>query len=330
MPGREWSDPLTQQVVFCLVPRELAPQLHEPLRRHFLADTRIEVVVERRGAERRGRDRRHSGAPGEPAADRRTIRNQSGRRVGDRRALLVSLETFDLPRRARRYADRIVFVERLEPARQELEELDTARVVTRIQAGDLNAFELLYTRYFDRVYAYLRMALNDSHDAEDLAQEVFVRALQAIPRYERRTSPFSAWLFTIVRNCLRTRLERRHRIELVDPAEMEREETIDVSAEVAVLGWISDRDLLTFIERLPLAQRQVLLLRNMFDLSYADTAAVLGLTQENVRKLQWRALQFLRARLAAVGRVPGRSRPAMVRTRTPAQVLRHRRFALLP
>jgi DNA-directed RNA polymerase specialized sigma24 family protein len=85
-----------------------------------------------------------------------------------------------------------------------------------------------------------------------------------------------------------------------------------------------------FIERLPLAQRQVLLLRFMLDLSNDEIARVLDRSNDDVRLLQSRALRFLRDRLAAVGRTstrPGRV-PALRRFRQ-VPVLRSRRYALL-
>jgi hypothetical protein len=84
-----------------------------------------------------------------------------------------------------------------------------------------------------------------------------------------------------------------------------------------------------FTERLPLEQRQVLLLRFMLDLPHSQVASVLGRTPVEVRDLQRRALSFLRARLTAVGRDVRPERGArMIRRRGHAYVLRKRRFSL--
>jgi RNA polymerase sigma-70 factor (ECF subfamily) len=321
-------------IVYCLVPWDLAASLHELLRRHFRDDPKVEVVTERRRSDRRHAEDRRLADDEASFADRRLIRSLTGRRVGERRAVLACVDVPELPRRARRFADQLVFVERLEPSTQQAEDVDTARLVLRIQSGDREAFALLYMRYFDRVCGYLRVALNDADAAEDATQEVFVKLLEALPRYELRSSPFRAWLFTIVRNHLRRELQRRSRVELSEPGTLREEtgclEDAEFDAQVRALSWISDKDLLLFVERLPVAQRQVLLLRYMLDLTHEQTAAVLGRSYEDVRKLQSRALNFLRARLAAVGRAPTRSRPGMVRRRREARVLRWRRFALTP
>ena len=99
-----------------------------------------------------------------------------------------------------------------------------------------------------------------------------------------------------------------------------------------VFGWIADRDLLILVERLPLVQRQVLLLRFMLDLPAAEVGEILGRSPVEVRKLQHRAMIFLRERLAALGRTPrsgDRIRSPWRRRKAQVGVLRERRFALV-
>jgi hypothetical protein len=81
MQGREDSGFVTTPIVYCLLPADLAPHLHDVLRRHFFGEPRVEVVVERRAADRRRRaDRRIATAEDrQPAADRRLIRSFAGR-----------------------------------------------------------------------------------------------------------------------------------------------------------------------------------------------------------------------------------------------------------
>jgi len=218
-----------------------------------------------------------------------------------------------------------------EPSARQAEDIDTARVVRRIQAGDREAFPALYTRYFDRVYVYLRVLLKNSHTAEEVTQQVFTQVLEALPSYEARR-PFWVWLFTIMRNQGLKELDKQHRIELEDPAELDRrrEQACDDSDILQILTWISDRELLLFFERLPLAQREVLLFRYALDLSTAQIADVLHRTPGAVDVLHHRALAVLRDRLTAVGRSPNTARQVPWRRRTPRiQVLRARRYALL-
>lgn len=190
---------------------------------------------------------------------------------------------------------------------------DGPRILEIPRTGSDHQF---HDRYFDRVYSYLRIALDDEHAAEDSAQQVFLKVMEALPRYERRSQPFRAWLFTVVRNHAIRQLEKRARLELVDPVELNAShggiEDIGPRGSTA-LNWVTDRELVMLVERLPVAQRQVLLLRFMMDLATSDIGAVLDRSTEDVRVLQSRALRFLEHRLTALGRAP---RSALTARRT--------------
>jgi RNA polymerase sigma-70 factor (ECF subfamily) len=293
------------------------------------------VVVERRDGERRsGGERRDGDDKARAKGERRRVRSAAGRRVAERRATVGDVEPPQLPRRARRHAAELRFVRRMEPSGQKLEDRDTARVVARYQAGDREAYAILYKRYFSRVFGYLRVVLNNPHDAEDAAQEVFANVLAALPKYKAGSRPFRAWLFRIVRNQALDELRAGGREDLLAPEDLDeaRERTGEVEEpDLPVLDWITDRDLSIFVERLTLQQRQVLLLRYLMGMRSEEIAETLGITAPQVRGLQRRAVDFLRERMVAIGREPkGVRRPEMQRFRKQAQVLRNRRFALDP
>lgn len=319
-------------VLYCIVPPDLAGELHDPLREHFAADPRVEVIVEQRWRDRRRTaDRRTQAAP--MSEELRRVRAPAGRRADERRAPTIDVEPPQLPRRVRPYADRLVFVERIEPSTQQLEDADTARLVAWIQSGETEAFADLYLRYFDRVYAYLRVALSDPHAAEDVTQHVFANVLEALPRYERRGDvPFRGWLFRLVRNAALEELRKRQRCDPTDPEVLGRHEPEgENEGEVALsLDWVSDRDLVLFIERLPALQRQVLVLRYMLDLGYRDIARILNTNEQHVRTLHSRGVRFLRARLQAVGRTSrGASRNGARGCVKQLPVMAARRWALI-
>jgi RNA polymerase sigma-70 factor (ECF subfamily) len=333
--GQERAD--VRPVVYCIMPRELAPQLHEPLRKHFRDDAGVRVVVERRAEDRRGKQDRRTPA-GEPAAgeDRRRIRALTGRRVAERRAQLMSVKPpSPLPRKVRPHAAALLFVERLEPSTEHAEEIETARLVMRAQSGDGAAFTDLYMRYFPRVYAYLRVVFRNEHQAEEATQHVFAKLFEIIPRYERRQQRFTAWLFVVVRNHALNEIERVRRQEPTDPVTLADETlgsalTHDEPDDLPTLSWISDPELILFVERLPLVQRQALILRYMLDLSTPDVARILGRSEEDVRQLQSRGLRFLRQRLTALGRGPAtRTRARSRGLQRTNRIARRRRFALL-
>jgi RNA polymerase sigma-70 factor (ECF subfamily) len=318
-------------LIYCVVPRDLA-RLHEPLREFYSDDPNVEVILERRGRGRRAAVERRAAKVTSLADERRRIRGEGGRRAAERRAPLVPIEeTPELPRRARRHAERIVFVQRIEPSSQIEEDADTARVITQIQAGHSDEFETIYLRYFDRVYSYLRVVLGDAHEAEDATQQVFMKVLEALPGYERRSQPFRAWLFVIARNYAIGQVEKLRRTDVVEPEELNRrrEPVGREPADPRVVDWISDRELLLFIERLPLPQRQVLMLRYMMDLSNVEIAEILERTANDVAVLHHRALAFMNERLSALGRPTSQGvQPRMRRWAKQAPVLRARRFVL--
>ncbi len=291
----------TRRVTYCLIPPELAPELHDVLRQHFASQPDVEVIVERRRGERRTGEerRRRQKEPPSEAEERRLIRGIGGRRAGERRASLTRVESLALPHRVQSHSGRLTFVERWEPSTDEAEDLDTAQLVNRFQSGDREAFGALYARYFDRVYGYLRVLLRNPDEAEDGAQQVFTRALEALHRYERRRQPFRAWLFTLVRNHALRELRKRARVKLEDHRRIERRRERDAPQEPKLpgLGWVSDRELLVLIESLPSTQRQVLTLRYMMDLTNREVAEVLGLSPSSVKVLHYRAMRFLRDRI---------------------------------
>lgn len=229
---------------------------------------------------------------------------------------------------------RIRFVRPVEPAPELARDITADRLIVRIQSGEREAMGGLYELYFRWVYAYLLMLVRDPHEAEDVAQDAFVRIYGAIPTYEHRGKPFRAWMFTVVRNLALNHIERQGRLSVEDPTAIGRRleaNGIDGDGDgFQTLGWITDSDLLLFIERLPISQRQVLLLRFMLDLPDSQIATILGRSAGEVRVLQHRALAFLRTRLSAIGRGPEPgSRAPMQRCRNKPPVARARRWALL-
>jgi RNA polymerase sigma-70 factor (ECF subfamily) len=175
----------------------------------------------------------------------------------------------------------------------DVEDARAGDLVARIQAGRAG-FDELYRLYFDRVYAYARLVLRDEHGAEDVAQQTFLRVLEALPRYERRSQPFRAWLFVIARHAVIDYRARLNRADRCDPhlLEVMRDRT-------APDAGYSTGELAPHVMRLPLAQRQVVFLRYVMDLSPAEIADVLGRSPAGVRQLQSRAVRTLRRRLDA-------------------------------
>jgi len=323
------SEPSARRVTYCVVPNDLATELYVPLKEFFRDDPGVTVVIEWRATERR-RGERRSRISGPPRAERRRTRGESGRRVSDRRAATLRVDPPALPPIAEPYGERLTFVERLEPSTRHAEDLDSARLVLAAQAGDQTALSSLYLRYFDRLYTYLHVALRDSHDAEDIAQEAFLSMLGALPEYEVRPSqPFRVLLFHIARNRSIDHLRKHSAVDIEAPAELDKVRDALSHDPPAAFDSISDGELAAYMRRLPAKQRQALVLRYALDFSSEEIAQVLGTTTQAVRNLQHRALCFLRRCLGAGdGELAGGRRMASVVVLRPAPVITGRQEAL--
>ena len=166
-------------------------------------------------------------------------------------------------------------------------------VIESAQTGDLEALGSLYDSHINQVYRYTLARLGNVHDAEDVAEEIFLKMLAGLPSYEWRKVPFAAWLMRIARNevvsFLRRNGRRAHDTEL--PEEMvDRGNNDPAEAAERVLAL---EDMRKAVELLPEAQREVIILRFASGLSVSDTARALAKNENNVKVLQHKGMQRL-------------------------------------
>lgn len=161
---------------------------------------------------------------------------------------------------------------------------DDRSLVEAAQA-DPARFLDLYDRHFNRVWAFVVRRASSRAEAEDVTSDVFRKALEHLPRYEWRGTPFVAWLFRIASNALATRWQKTGR-ESGDPPPDEAQAYPDVEQQVM---------LFQLVERLPEMQRQVIELRFVEQRSVQEVAEVLGKSEGAIKQLQHRALETLRA-----------------------------------
>lgn len=156
---------------------------------------------------------------------------------------------------------------------------------------DTSAFGALYQLYFGRVYGYLRLRVQQEEDADDLTQQVFLQALNALPHYQSRGAPFATWLFTIARNVLADRFRRR---PVTSSLEASGDLVADHALEDDLLRRETYEQLGKLLNTLDPAARDLLALRFAAGLSAPEIAAVLGKRPDAVRKRLSRLLQSLK------------------------------------
>jgi RNA polymerase sigma-70 factor (ECF subfamily) len=171
------------------------------------------------------------------------------------------------------------------------------QLVKRGQEGDRDALEELYLEHFDRIYSYLHMTVGNRHDAEDLTTQTFLKMLESIGRFRWGTAPFSAWLFRIAHNLAMDHFRARRRWQPEEEVP-EPPDAVESSAEDEAMRVLSGESMLELIEQLSDEQRQVLILKFVFDFSNIEAATVLDKTEGAVKSLQHRALASLQRHVA--------------------------------
>jgi RNA polymerase sigma-70 factor (ECF subfamily) len=173
----------------------------------------------------------------------------------------------------------------------------TSEAIVRAQAGDREALGFLYTRYADNIYGYVRSIVHDSHEAEDVTQQVFAKLIHVIGKYEERDVPFFAWMLRVARNLAVDHM-RRQRVIPVEEVRM-----IDGgSSDLGDAHRMSD--LREALSELPRDQCEVLVLRHFAGLSPTEIATRTGRSEGSIHGLHHRGRRALKAQLISRGAAP--------------------------
>ena len=189
-----------------------------------------------------------------------------------------------------------------QPARTE-EDAEDVRLMELVSTGDTGAFEQLVERHQRLVVGTVSRMLGNNSDAEDVAQQVFLRVWKSAKRYEPRAK-FTTWLLKITRNLVFNELRRRSRHPQVPlQAESEEEERpIRDEHAVAPDASLLEQELRQAIDAaiadLPETQRLAVILRRYEDLSYEEIAETLDQSVSAVKSLLFRARTELRSSLS--------------------------------
>jgi len=187
-----------------------------------------------------------------------------------------------------------------------LSELSDQQLVERFWAGDKEVLSELLSRYYSRVYRLCYGILRNSHDAEEVIQEIFLRVFQKLDLFKGESS-FSSWLYRVAINTTYMKLREKRGGDMLSF-----EEVGKLLDEQVIEGgggeWVSkpDDELLTeeankiigeAISHLPEEFQKVVILRDLDGLSTEEVGRLLGLTPSAVKSRLHRARLFLRKRL---------------------------------
>jgi len=174
-------------------------------------------------------------------------------------------------------------------------------LVGRVARGDAQAFALLFRRRQGEVYRFALHMTGTPAMADDVTQDVFMVVMRTAARYESGRSGVAAWLVGIARNCARQRIGRDRPFQPLDDGD---EETIeDVAGPADPLDDLTRAEGIARVRRavlsLPLRYREVVVLCDLQELSYAEAAAALACAVGTVRSRLHRGRQLLAVKLAA-------------------------------
>lgn len=173
-----------------------------------------------------------------------------------------------------------------------------SELIVRAVRGDADAFGDLYERYLDQIYNYIYYRVENSLVAEDLTETVFLKAWDALPKMvnEVKDLNFRAWIYRIAHNLVVDRYRTRKPTVSLDQFHTLRGST--PTPETILQSKQEGQRVAAAIKQLDPQFQQVLICRFINDLSHAETAQIIGVSEGYARVLQHRALKKMAAALS--------------------------------
>lgn len=198
-------------------------------------------------------------------------------------------------------------VEQAKDQREMLRELSDEKLMNHFQSGAVEAFNVLVERYSERLLNYLRGFVKSRAKAEDLLQDTFLRVYRNRHAY-RPIAKFSTWLYTIGGNLARSAYRKRKRYPTysLTPANREGEEyerplpDETFSPDQAAESAIQERHIQDAFDQLPTKFQEVVVLRDVQELTYEEIAQITGIPMGTVKSRIHRGRQKLQEILADI------------------------------
>lgn len=171
-----------------------------------------------------------------------------------------------------------------------------SRAVIAAKRGDMDAVRFLYVCFKDNVYGYVLSIVREPHEAEDVTQQVFMKLMSSISKYEPRAVPFTAWILRVARNVAIDHLRQRRPVSSEDVPELSRQ-SHDSDSDRRV-------GLESALGTLPEDQRDVVVLRHIVGLTPGEIADRMGRSESSIHGLHHRGRRALKRALIEVDCAP--------------------------
>lgn len=169
-------------------------------------------------------------------------------------------------------------------------------LILRAKSGDKDAFAEIYESHLTPVYRYVFIRLGNREEADDVTQETFLKAYQAIDRYEIEGGSFLPYLFTVARNIIINRSKKKREISMENndiDKEVDGVRTSAYAENLELQGTLRDA-----MQTLSEGEREVVELRFFAEQSYTEIAAILEKREDAIRQQVARALKKMRIHMS--------------------------------